>query len=57
MPFMRANPDKCNCACAGTHLAMAEFLAKIAFLLKTCFAWYILRNRIYYPHDPVVCLL
>ena len=38
MPFMRANPDKCNRACTGTHLAMAEFLAKIAFLLKTCFA-------------------
>ena len=38
MPFMRANPDQCNCACTGTQLAMAELLAKIAFLLKTCFA-------------------
>ena len=38
MPFMRANPDQCNCASTCTHLAMAEFLAKIAFLLITCFA-------------------
>ena len=38
MPFMRANPDKCNCASTGTHLAMAELLAKITFFRKTCFA-------------------